>query len=162
MENEHEQMETGANTGDARENRPDAAGFTAEHDRLFRSHFQHANRLADRSYESMRPAYEHGWSAASDPRMASRPFEEVEHDLEAGWLNVRTGIGEWASVREYVRAGYAARAGEPPINRMGFVADVVPGGGDDTNDRPPFADPMADAADPTAPWSPEQMPGPDQ
>jgi hypothetical protein len=104
--------ETGASTGDRRENSPSAAGFTGERDRLFRSHFQHANQLADRGYEQVQPAYELGFTAAVNSANARRDFEEIEKDLESGWLSVRTDGGEWQSVRVFARAGFdAARQG---------------------------------------------------
>ena len=60
LPHEPESEETGAGEGDLRENEPEDAGFTPEHDRLFRSHFQHANRLADLAYEHVRGAYQLG------------------------------------------------------------------------------------------------------
>jgi len=78
--------------------------FTDAHDRLFRSHFERVNRLADRAYTDARPAYQLGYSAAMNNNARGRRFEEVETDLENGWLNVRVGAGDWASVREFARA----------------------------------------------------------
>jgi hypothetical protein len=137
-------QETGASTGDARENDPHSAGFTPEDDELFRSHFQHVNRLADRAYEQVRPAYRLGYFAAEDAGNDPRSFEEIEHDLENGWLNVRLAHGDWASVREFVRAGFD-RA------RQGRVRDMPHAGTTPSHDRASFSDPIADPADPTAP-----------
>ena len=137
--------ETGVSAGDERENDPRAAGFTPEDDRVFRSHFQHVNRLADRRYEQVRPAYALGRAAARE-RPNSRSFEEVEKDLENGWLNVRVGGAEWGSVREFARAGFDSA-------RQGRVVDALPAGRDE---RPPFSDPVSDDLDPTSPESPEQ------
>jgi hypothetical protein len=104
--------EPGASTGDRRENSPEAAGFTGESDRVFRSHFQHVNHLVDRGYDDVRPAYELGFTAGTNTANASRGFEAIEKDLESGWLNVRTNGGEWQSVRVFVRTGFdAARQG---------------------------------------------------
>lgn len=104
--------ETGTSTGDRRENSPDAAGFTTEQDRVFRSHFQRVNHLADRGYDQMRPAYELGYTAGANPCNEGRCFDEVETDLENGWLNVRTAGSEWQSVRVFVQAGFdSARQG---------------------------------------------------
>jgi len=138
--------ETGASTGDERENDPGSAGFTPEDDRVFRSHFQHANRLADRSYEQVRPVYGLGRAAGEQACPDGRCFEDVEKDLENGWLNVRVGGTDWSSVREFARAGFD-RA------RQGRIVDALPAG---EADRPPFADPLAKDLDPTSPESPEQ------
>ena len=103
--------EPGVSTGDRRENDPGAAGFTGERDRLFRSHFQHVNQLADRNDDQVQPAHELGLAAANGAN-APRQFEEIEKDLESGWLSVRTNGGEWQSVRVFARADFdAARQG---------------------------------------------------
>ena len=94
--------ETGASTGDARLNDPAAAGFTDADDRVFRSHFQQVNRLADVGYARMRPAYRLGFEAAASD---AGSFEQIEKQLANGWLSVRVGGGDWASVRELARAG---------------------------------------------------------
>ena len=142
--------ETGASMGDARENDPQAAGFTDEHDRLFRSHFQHASRLADRGYEHVRPAYYYGAEAAA--RADHRSFEEIEKDLENGWLNVRVGGGEWAAVREFVRAGFDRTL----HSRQGSVDGMTAIGTTPSHDRASYSDPLADNRDPTEPGGPEE------
>jgi len=147
LPHEPESEETGAGEGDLRENEPEDAGFTPEHDRLFRSHFQHANRLADLAYEHVRGAYQLGYQAARDPERASEEFEDVEHDLEQGWLNVRTSAGDWAAVRDFAQEAFERG------RTLGFI-DVKPVDGE----RPTFADPVADGIDPTSPESPEQNP----
>ncbi len=141
--------EAGASTGDARENDPADAGFTQEDDRVFRSHFQRVNRLADRIYEQVRPAYELGYrtaAACSD----GRGFEDLEQRIENGWLSVRTPRGDWASVREFARAGFDRRMA------FGRVSAATPAGTTRSHDRPSFADPVPADLDPTAPASPEQ------
>jgi len=145
-EHEPESEETGAGTGDLRENEPNDAGFTPEHDRLFRSHFQHANRLADRAYEHVRGAYHLGYEAARDPARATDEFEDVEHDLEQGWLNVRTSGGDWAAVRDFAQEGFEHG------RLLGYI-DVKALG----DEHPTFADPLADGIDPTSPESPENQ-----
>jgi hypothetical protein len=144
--------EFGSSTGDARANDPSLPGFT-ENDPLFRSHFQHANRLADRAYDDVRPAYRLGFDAAGDPRFAGKSFDEAEKDLEGGWLNVRLAGDEWQSVRDYAREGFERG------RRIGFVSGVSMLGGTPSHQRPSFADPVADDTDPTAPDSPENSPG---
>lgn len=142
--------ETGAGTGDHRENDPHCAGFTPDQDRFWRSQFQHANHLADRSYDQVRPAYELGYAAARDERYGGRAFEEIETDLENGWLNVRTSAGEWGAVREYARQAFEASRG------TGFERGVSELGGTSSHDRVSYSDPLAGGVDPTAPASEEQ------
>lgn len=144
-----DEPEFGASTGDARANDPSLPGFTAT-DPLFRSHFQHANRLADRAYEDVRPAYRLGFHAAGDSRFADRSFDEVEKDLEGDWLNVRLAGDEWQSVRDYAREGFERG------RQIGFVGGAsMQGGSDSSRQRPSFSDPLAANTDPTAPDSPE-------
>lgn len=151
--NEHEHTplddgEFGSSTGDLRENDPSLPGYTPE-DRLFRSHFQHANRFDDRAYEDVRPAYRLGFDAAGDRRFAGREFEQVERDLEHNWLNIRVRDDQWQMVRDYVREGFAQG------HRIGIVDGVSQLGDSDTHRRPSYADPVAENIDPTSPESPE-------
>ena len=143
-----DEPEFGASTGDVRENDPSLPGFT-EHDPLFRSHFQHANRFADRAYEDVRPAYRLGFGASGDPRFSGRRFEEVEKDLEGDWLNVRPAGDEWQSVRDYAREAFERG------RQIGFVSGRSMLGGSDSHQRASFADPLSENTDPTAPDSPE-------
>ena len=78
-----EDNEFSSSTGDARENDPSLPGFTKGGDRLFRSQSQHAFRF--------------GFDAAGDSRFAGKAFEEIEKDLEGGWLNVRVDGEVWTA-----------------------------------------------------------------
>lgn len=147
-------FEFGDETGARRENDPRAPGYTPEDDRLFRSHFQRANMLADLSYEHVRPVYAFGQSAARDPRWQGRSFDEIERELERGWNGEGETLarGEWRSVRDFARAGFERG------RSVGFV-DVGTErmiGTTPSHERASFADPVADSMDPTAPQSPEQ------
>lgn len=144
--------EFGASTGDARENDPGLPGFTEEDDRLFRSHYQHANRFADRVYEDVRPAYRLGYQAAADARFGGQSFDAAEKDLEGSWLNVRLAGDEWQSVRDYVREGFEIG------RRIGFVNNSATIGDTASHLRPSFADPVPGNIDPTSPESPERAP----
>ena len=107
--------------------------FTDDNDQLYRSHFEHVNRLSDRAYEDVRDVYRFGQEAGADPFNEGCAFDEVEKDLENGWLNVRVNHGDWASVREFARIGYD-RA------RQGRIPNAPPAG---DADRPPYSDPLA-------------------
>jgi len=123
--------ETGASTGDARENDPRSAGFTNRSDRLYRSQFQRVNRLADR--------------ADADPP------DEIEKDVENGWLNVRVGKGDWAAAPD-VAPIIADRV------KQGRVTGMPPAGTTPTHDRVSFSDPIAGNVDPTSPESADHQP----
>jgi hypothetical protein len=109
----------------------DSRTETDEHDRLFR------------------PAYRLGYEAAGDPRFEGRGFEQIEKDLENGWLNVRAH-GEWQSVRDYAREGFERG------RDIGFAQNSADIGDTPSHQRPSFADPVPEGIDPTAPDSPEQ------
>ena len=146
MEQSPDNIETGASEGDARGNSPDAPGFTST-DKLFRSHFQHANRMADWVYDDVRPAYMLGYRASLDMGRGEQSFEDMEKDLEAGWMNVRTHTGDWTSVRDLAREGFERG------RRIGYVDETPALGG---TQRASYSDPVADGIDPTSPESPEQ------
>jgi hypothetical protein len=117
-------------------------------DVFFRSHFERVNHLADRSYEQVRPAYRLGQEAALADARDDRRFEEIEQDLENGWLNVRVGRGEWASVREFAREAFDR-------TRQGRILNAP--SADASPNRPPYADPLGDAIDPSATEHPERL-----
>jgi hypothetical protein len=115
-------------------------------DAFFRSHFERVNRLADRSYDQVRHAYRLGQDAALADDRKDR-FEEVEKDLENGWLNIRVGGGDWASVREFARAAFDRTL-------QGRIPNAP---SSDGADRPPFADPLGGAIDWNVPDHPERL-----
>ena len=106
--------------------------FLEDDDSVFRSHFARVNRVADVGYEQVLPAYRIGQRAGADPFNEGCNFEEVEKDLENGWLSVRVGGGEWASVRDFARAGFER-------GRLGRIENAPPA---DSADTPPFSDPL--------------------
>ena len=68
------------------------------------------NRLADRSYEDVRPFYHLGHVACSNPDYRQRTFDDIEADLEKCWTSdLRTRYGEWAYVRPFAREGFNRR-----------------------------------------------------
>jgi hypothetical protein len=85
-----------------------AEALTDRDDAAFRSHYASSpDRLADRSYESVAPAYVAGHLAGRNPDYASRSFEEIEGDLRRGWSDdVAARHGAWPAVRGYARAAF--------------------------------------------------------
>lgn len=85
-----------------------ASHYSHDDDAAYRAHYESSsNRLADRSYDDVRPAYQLGHLASRNPDYANRSFDEVESDLRRGWTDdVRSRHGEWESVRGYARDAY--------------------------------------------------------
>ena len=85
-----------------------ADAFTSEDEAAFRSHYESSSeRLADRTYDSVAPAYVTGHLAGRNPDYAGRTFDQIEPELERGWgSDVAKRHGEWSSVRGYARAAF--------------------------------------------------------
>ena len=82
--------------------------YTDADDAAYRTHYDtSANRLADRTYDDVRPAYQLGHLAGRNPDYANRSFDDIEGDLRRGWTDdVRARHGDWDSVRGYARDAY--------------------------------------------------------
>jgi phage tail tape-measure protein len=84
-----------------------ASKLTDADDSHYRSHYESsANRLADRGYEDVRPAYHLGHIAAHNPDYANREWSEVESDLQRGWSSQGTNSGDWSTVSGYASQGF--------------------------------------------------------
>jgi hypothetical protein len=85
-----------------------AANFTHADDVHYRDAYEASDaRLADRSYDDVRPAYQLGHLASHNPDYQGRDFEEVEQDLQQGWsADVSRTSGNWQQVRAFARDGY--------------------------------------------------------
>ena len=57
-------------------------------------------------FRAVRPAYQLGYATSTSAPQDQRLFEDVERDLERGWVTVRTAAGDWASVREFAAEGF--------------------------------------------------------
>lgn len=119
-----------------------AMHYTEADDAAYRSHYEtSAARLADRSYDDVRPAYQLGHLAGRNPDYAGRSFDEVETDLRSGWTtDVSSRYGEWDSVRGYARDAYergrldAAGATGAAAYGASRTGDAVDRAGDATRD----------------------------
>ena len=146
-----------------------ASHITHDDDAAFRSHYERSpNRLADRPYDDVRPAYQLGHLASRNPDYANRNFDDVEGDLRRGWTDdVRSRHGEWESVRGYARDAYdrgrmgtanaldrtkagAENAWDQTKHGAERLGDKVADGADDMKDRidgNPASRPGPDATD---------------
>jgi hypothetical protein len=132
-----------------------ASHITDDDESAYRTHYESSSsRLADRSYDDVRPAYQLGHLAGRNPEYAGREFEDVERDLQHGWTNdVSSRHGDWQSVRGYARDAYsrgrtgtsggaaASTAAGSAAYGAGRTADTM----DSTTDR--VGDKMENAAD---------------
>jgi hypothetical protein len=84
---------------------------TFEDDVVYRAHYDFSpTRLADRSYEVVRPAYLIGHIAGSNPGYNGMNFESVERDLRSGWTDdIRAKHGDWDAVRVYAKEAFARK-----------------------------------------------------
>jgi hypothetical protein len=82
--------------------------FTQDDDTYFREHFvNRSDRIADRGYDDVRPAYQLGHIAGLNPDYRGKSFEEIEPDLQRGWSNdLRARHGDWSTVRPYAQEAY--------------------------------------------------------
>lgn len=85
-----------------------ADALTDDDDLSFRRDYETSkDRLADRNYEAVRPAYVAGHLAGRNPDYSGESFEDVEPDLRRGWSgDVSKRFGEWPTARSYARAAF--------------------------------------------------------
>ena len=133
-----------------------ATHYTAEHDHEYRGHYESDHeRLADRSYDVARPAYQLGHLAARNPDYANRDFESIEADLRRGWgEDARTRFAEWDVARRYAREAYTRER----ARRQGRMKASLDLGGTESHQRPSFADPIPDG-DPDGVAGEREIPG---
>jgi hypothetical protein len=94
-----------------------ADAFTDKDHEAYRAHYESSpDRIADRTYEQVTPAYAAGHLAGRNPEYASRSFDEIEADLQRGWTDdVAQRHGQWPAVRGYARAAFdRVRSGSAP------------------------------------------------
>ncbi len=115
--------------------------YSPEDDRHYRETYESSSsKLADRSYETVRPAYQLGHVAGLNPDYRDRDFSDVESDLEKGWTNdLRAKNGEWSAVRPYARDAYtrsrAAAAGSTIAGAVRDAGHKTANAVDDMKDR---------------------------
>jgi hypothetical protein len=85
-----------------------AKHYTQEDDSYYRNQYDNSpNKLADTSYDQVKPAYQVGHMAGRNPEYAGKTFDTVETDLRRGWDNGGATIGrDWDKVKHYAREAY--------------------------------------------------------
>lgn len=97
-----------------------AQEYSLGDDAVYRNHYDNSpNRLADRDYESVSPAYRLGHLAARNPHYRGRAFSEIEPDLQRGWNDsLGNTHGGWDSVRIYAQDAYDRSASSVEQQRL--------------------------------------------
>ena len=123
-----------------------ATAVTDDDDRYYRTHYDASpNRLADRRYDDVKPAYYLGHLASRNPDYGNRSFDEIEPELRSGWSR-DAKYGSWDAVRPYASEGFnrgrstLANAGARVANAADNLKDRVDGNpasrpGPDSTDR---------------------------
>ena len=131
---------------------------THDDDEFYRGHYESSStKLADRSYDDVRPAYQIGHVAAQNPDYANKPWKDVSADLQRGWsADNAKKHGEWSSVSGYAGEGFTrgrsalGAAAATTASAAGTVGNKAANVVDDMKDRVdgnPASKPGADATD---------------
>lgn len=85
-----------------------ASRLTRDDDEFYRTSYERSpNRLADRTYDDVRPAYHLGHVASQNPDYANKEWSAVQEDLQRGWTAEHAKkYGEWNTVSGYAGEGY--------------------------------------------------------
>ena len=77
-------------------------------DEYYRGNYEASPRkLADRSYEDVRPAYLYGHVASSNPDYANQEWHDVSNHLERGWsTDASRKHGDWQTMSTYAGEGF--------------------------------------------------------
>ncbi|HET9013539.1 MAG TPA: hypothetical protein VFN38_17070 [Gemmatimonadaceae bacterium] len=136
-----------------------ASKLTKEDDEYYRGSYESSpNRLADRSYDDVRPAYHLGQVASQNPDYANKDWSAVQADLQRGWTaDHAKKYGEWNTVSSYAGEGYnrgrqsLGRTAENTFDRAATGAERA------ANTVADKVDDMKDRVD----GNPSSRPGPD-
>lgn len=134
-----------------------ASSVTKNDDDYYRGHYDKSSKLADRSYDDVRPAYHLGHVAAHNPDYANKSWNDVSGDLQRGWTaDHAKKYGEWSSVSSYAGEGYnrgrstLGTAASKTANAAETVGNKAANMVDDMKDRVdgnPASKPGPDATD---------------
>ena len=134
-----------------------ASTVTKTDDDYYRNNYETSNKLADRSFDDVRPAYHLGHVAAHNPEYANKNWNDVSSDLKRGWsADHAKKYGEWSAVSGYASEGYnrsrsaLGTAANKTVNAAETVGNKAANVVDDMKDRVdgnPASKPGPDATD---------------
>jgi uncharacterized protein (TIGR02271 family) len=79
---------------------------SADYDTDFRNDFAtRYGSVRGASYDTYAPAYQYGYTTASDPRYSGRSWDEVHDDLRASYMRANPN-SKWEQVKDAVRYGW--------------------------------------------------------
>ena len=144
-----------------------ASRFNEHDDNNYRQAYEsRSDRLADRTYDDVRPAYQLGHLASANPDYNGKNFEAIETDLQRGWSNdLRAHHGDWAAVRPYAEEAYRSRtsvSSREALNRIDNSSENLADRAADTTRK--VTNRIIDAADNVkdrVDGNPASAPGPD-
>lgn len=140
--------------------------YSPEDDNAYRSAYESSStRIADRSYDDVRPAYQLGHVAGRNPDYQGRDWDAVEGDLKRGWTDdLRARHGEWETARPFARDAYTRSSGAAGSTAAGLGSAAASAGSSATNavrdaghKTANMLDDMKDRVD----GNPASRPGPD-
>lgn len=114
-----------------------ASKFTDHDDNNYRQAYEsRSDRLADRNYDDIRPAYQLGHIASENPDYNGKSFEAIESDLQHGWGNdMRSKHGDWQTVRPYAQEAYSSRMGSSSSVSAREATNTSMNSGENLSDR---------------------------
>ena len=78
----------------------------------YRTHYQANMAAMGGTYEDYQPAYTYGSEMRSDPRYASRSWEDVEADAKSDWSSRNTGgSSTWEKSKQAIKHGWESMTG---------------------------------------------------
>ncbi|MDQ2666396.1 MAG: hypothetical protein M3Z05_10335 [Gemmatimonadota bacterium] len=146
-----------------------ASTVTKTDDDYYRGNYESSSsKMADRSYDDVKPAYHLGHVAAHNPEYANKNWNDVSSDMKRGWsADNAKKYGEWSAVSGYASEGFtrsrstmgnaanktanaAANMGDKAVNSAEKVGNKAANVVDDMKDRMdgnPASKPGKDATD---------------
>ena len=103
-----------------------SAGATTGQRGDYRSAFQETYGTGDEAYQTYGPAYEYGYTSASNPQYRNRQFSDVEPELRRSYEQ-RYPNSTWEKMKDAVRNGWDRVTGKASGTTTGSSAGATTG-----------------------------------